>query len=120
MSIRKNKMRKIDKPWGHELVWAETEKYVGKILHISNGSCLSLQYHSVKDETVMVKSGILTMEIRENDTIKIFKMNQGESLHIKPGLIHRMSAYDGDIEVIEVSTPELHDVIRIEDNYGRL
>jgi mannose-6-phosphate isomerase len=113
-------MRKVDKPWGYELIWAETEKYVGKVLHINDGFCLSLQYHNIKDETVMVQSGILTMETRENDTIKIIKMNPGESIHIKPKMIHRMSAYDGDVDVVEVSTPELDDVIRIQDNYGRL
>jgi mannose-6-phosphate isomerase-like protein (cupin superfamily) len=117
---RKKMARKVDKPWGHELIWAETEKYVGKILHISNGFCLSLQYHNVKDETILVQSGILTMEIREGESRKIFKMNSGDSIRIKPTIIHRMSAYDGDVDVIEVSTSELDDVIRLEDSYGRV
>lgn len=113
-------MKKIDKPWGHELIWAQTEKYVGKILHIENGFCLSLQYHNVKDETIMVKTGILTLEIRDGENRKIFKMNPGECFHIKPKTIHRMSAYDGEVDVVEVSTPELEDVVRLEDSYGRI
>ncbi len=113
-------MKKIDKPWGYELIWAQTEKYVGKILHIENGFCLSLQYHNVKDETIMVKTGILTLEIRDGENRKIFKMNPGECFHIKPKTIHRMSAYDGEVDVVEVSTPELEDVVRLEDSYGRI
>jgi mannose-6-phosphate isomerase-like protein (cupin superfamily) len=113
-------MRKIDKPWGHELIWAETEKYVGKILHIRRGFCLSLQYHNAKDETVLVQSGILTLEIGDNSSRQVCKLNPGESCHIPPGAIHRMSASDGDVDVVEVSTPELNDIVRLEDRYGRV
>lgn len=112
-------MRKIDKPWGHELIWAETGKYVGKILHVMNGFCLSRQYHNVKDETIMVKSGILTLEIDQGDSRSVFKLNEGEVYHIPPRTIHRMAALDGDVDVLEVSTPELDDVVRLEDSYGR-
>lgn len=113
-------MRKVDKPWGYEFIWAETEKYVGKILHIHDGSCLSLQYHNFKDETIMVQSGILTLEIGQNQSNQFLTLNPGETYHISPNTIHRMSALNGDVDVIEVSTPELDDVIRLEDNYGRL
>lgn len=113
-------MRKIDKPWGHELIWAETNKYVGKMLRIENGFCLSLQYHNVKDETIMVSSGILTLEVVRADSRQVFKLKEGESYHICAGTIHRMSALDGAVDVIEVSTPELDDVVRLEDDYGRV
>jgi len=112
-------MRKIDKPWGHELIWAETSKYVGKILHVVNGFSLSRQYHNVKDETIMVKSGVLTLEIGQEDSRSIVKMKEGEVYHILPGTIHRMCALDGDVDVLEASTPELDDVVRLEDSYGR-
>ena len=108
-------MRKIEKPWGYELIWTETDRYVGKVLHIVEGSSLSLQYHKVKDETVMVKSGVLTLELDK----KTFRLEPGESKRIPAGSIHRMSALEGDVDVIEVSTPELDDVVRLEDMYGR-
>lgn len=113
-------MKKIDKPWGFELIWAHTEKYVGKFLHINNGFSLSLQYHNIKDETICVKSGILTLEIVENGVKKFFKLKEGETFRITPKMIHRMSSDDGDVIVIEVSTPELSDVVRLADNYGRV
>lgn len=112
-------MRKIEKPWGYELIWAQTEKYVGKILHINDGCSLSLQYHKIKDETVMVQSGILTLELETNGCRQGFKLRPMQSKHIPPGAIHRMTAADGDVDVVEVSTPELADVVRLEDNYGR-
>ena len=108
-------MRKIEKPWGYELIWAETDRYVGKILHIVKGSSLSLQYHKVKDETVLVQSGILTLKLDK----ETFRLSSGESKRVPVGSIHRMSALDGDVDVIEVSTPELDDVVRLEDMYGR-
>lgn len=113
-------MRKIEKPWGYEIIWAETDRYVGKILHIEKGFSLSLQYHVVKDETVMVQSGILTMQTGQDYSSRSFKMKVGESFHISPGTIHRMSAVEGPVDVIEVSTPELDDVVRLADNYGRV
>lgn len=112
--------KRVDKPWGHEIIWAETDRYVGKILHIENGYSLSLQYHNVKDETVMVQSGILTLTLGRGDSMKVLKLHPGESQRIPTGMIHRMSAFDGDVNVIEVSTPELNDVVRLEDYYGRV
>jgi mannose-6-phosphate isomerase len=113
-------VEKTEKPWGHELLWAKTDRYVGKILFIKKGSSLSLQYHKVKTETVMVKSGTLLLEICEdNRGSKFLTLNEGETYHIPCLTIHRMSAPNGDVEVIEVSTPELQDVVRIEDMYGR-
>lgn len=114
-------MRTVDKPWGYELIWAETSKYVGKILHINDGASLSLQYHKVKEETIMVQSGILTLEIgSDDDSRTIIKLPDGHIHHIPPGMIHKMSALDGPVDVIEVSSPELDDVVRLSDNYGRV
>lgn len=113
-------MQKIDKPWGFELIWAHTKNYVGKILYVYNGFSLSLQYHKVKEETIMVSKGILTLEIGEENNKSIFKMKEKETYHIPPGVIHRMSALDGDVEIIEVSTAELDDVVRLADNFGRV
>ena len=111
--------KKINKPWGYEEIWANTEKYVGKILFIESGKRLSLQYHQKKDETILVSSGKLLLEIGPNkDNLLSLILNPGESYHIKPEIVHRMSAIS-DTEVIEVSSTELDDVIRIEDDYGR-
>ena len=117
-------MDKIIKPWGHEIHWANTEKYIGKILHISRGRRLSRQYHTVKDETVYVTKGLLIAEIgldKNKKPEKIEYLKVGESLRIEPGMIHRFSApIDGFVELIEVSTPEMDDVVRLQDDYGRL
>jgi mannose-6-phosphate isomerase len=110
--------QKIDKPWGYELIWAHTTRYVGKILHIKKGESLSYQYHRVKDETVRLLSGILEMDL-ETDGIKSnIRLNPGDCLHITPGMKHRMVAVE-ECDVLEVSTPELDDVVRLEDRYGR-
>ena len=111
-------MRRVEKPWGHEIVWAETERYVGKILFIKAGHQLSRQYHLVKDETVMVESGEMDFELGEPPNIKTIRLTKREPFHVTPGTIHRMIAVT-DCEVFEVSTPELHDVVRLEDSYGR-
>jgi mannose-6-phosphate isomerase-like protein (cupin superfamily) len=112
-------MRRIDKPWGYELIWADTKDYVGKILHIESGKRLSLQYHVKKDETIMVQSGTLRFEFGDNDlSMKFVNMQPGESFHIYPGLLHRMSGIT-DVDVVEVSTPHLDDVVRVKDDYGR-
>ena len=108
----------VDKPWGHEKIWAKTEKYVGKVLHIKKGHRLSLQYHEIKDETVFVFSGKLLFTIEENGEMKEKVMNPGDSYHIQTGQKHRMEALE-DCDVLEASTPELDDVVRLEDNYGR-
>ncbi len=109
----------VTKPWGHELIWAHTSRYVGKILHIKAGEALSLQYHRIKDETIMVLTGRLRLEVfGEGDPSRSFELPPREPFHITPGLRHRMIALE-DTDVLEVSTPELADVVRLEDRYGR-
>ena len=115
-----NNMRRVNKPWGYELIWAENPKYLGKILHIMAGKRLSLQYHKVKDETVMVKKGVMKLEFGNSKSgLQEIEMNEGDSFHVQPGLLHRMAAVT-DCEVIEVSTSELADVVRVEDDHGRV
>ena len=111
-------MRRVDKPWGYEIVWAETDRYVGKVLHINAGHKLSRQYHERKDETFFVQSGEMTLEIGDAKSLRTLKLARGESFHCAPKTIHRMIATT-DVDVIEVSTPELDDVVRLEDAYGR-
>jgi mannose-6-phosphate isomerase-like protein (cupin superfamily) len=110
--------QRVKKPWGYELHWAVTDKYVGKLIHVNAGEALSLQYHNVKDETIFLRSGRMLFEIEEDGTRVEREMQVGESVHITPGTLHRMTAID-DCEIFEVSTPELHDVVRVEDRYGR-
>lgn len=110
--------RKVDKPWGYELIWAHTARYVGKILHINKGHRLSYQYHNIKDETIRLLTGRLDVETEENGVRKTLTLKQGDSLHIVPLMRHRMIAVE-DCDVLEVSTPELDDVVRIEDDYSR-
>jgi quercetin dioxygenase-like cupin family protein len=112
-------MRTVNKPWGHEFIWAETPRYVGKILHIKQGQQLSLQYHQKKDETIMVLSGRLRFEhFEEGQPVAAVELPPHTPFHIYPGLRHRMIALT-DSEVVEVSTPELDDVVRLQDRYGR-
>ena len=112
-------MRKVIKPWGNELIWAESAKYLGKILTIEAGKRLSLQYHKVKDETIMVLEGTLKLEVGSDKyNLKTLILNPGEKYWITPGLIHRMSGVT-DVKVVEVSTSEGLDVVRIEDDFGR-
>jgi mannose-6-phosphate isomerase len=113
-----NKVKIVEKPWGHEIIWAHTERYVGKILHINKGESLSYQYHVVKDETVRLLTGVLEMDVERDGERQRLHMAAGDSLHIVPGMKHRMSAIE-DCDVLEVSTPELDDVVRLEDRYGR-
>jgi mannose-6-phosphate isomerase len=111
--------RRVEKPWGHEDIWAETPRYVGKVLVIHKGKRLSLQYHERKDESILVIRGRLQLEL-ENDggTIEILELAPGESRRIPTGRKHRFSAIE-DCELVEVSTPELEDVVRLADDYGR-
>jgi mannose-6-phosphate isomerase-like protein (cupin superfamily) len=110
---------KVDKPWGHELIWAHTERYVGKILHVKKGHSLSLQYHNHKDETVMVLAGKMAFEFyREGETPEVVELGPRQPFHITPLLRHRMTALE-DTDIVEVSTTELDDVVRLEDKYGR-
>jgi mannose-6-phosphate isomerase-like protein (cupin superfamily) len=114
-----NVPRRVEKPWGHELIWAHTDRYVGKILHIKAGERLSLQYHQKKDETVMVLSGRMQFEhYFEGEAPRIAELEPYQPFHITPGLRHRMIAIT-DVDVIEASTTELDDVVRLEDQYGR-
>ena len=108
----------VDKPWGYERHWARTDRYVGKVLHIRAGHALSLQYHDRKDETILVWSGRLLFEIRDGDAARTRELGAGDRVHVPPGTVHRMTALE-DCDVIEVSTPELDDVVRLEDRYGR-
>ncbi|HLE20568.1 MAG TPA: cupin domain-containing protein [Vicinamibacteria bacterium] len=110
---------RVDKPWGYEIIWAKTERYVGKVLHIEAGEALSLQYHKVKEETIRLESGKLILEVEEpGQSRRKIVMSPGDSFHLRPGTIHRMIAEETS-DVLEVSTPELDDVVRLEDRYGR-
>ena len=109
-------MKKIEKPWGFETIWANCEKYVGKILHIRKGNRLSKQYHQVKEETIYVLSGTLYNMDNNNNIIKIL---EGESFHVYPHQIHRFCAKESDVILVEVITPHLDDVVRLEDDYNR-
>ncbi len=114
-----NEATKVEKPWGYELHWAKTDRYVAKIIHINSGHALSLQYHNQKDETILLWKGRLTLEIKEKDKLVQRQMNPGDIFHIRPKTIHRMIALE-DSDVLEASTPELDDVVRLEDRYGRV
>jgi len=109
---------RVDKPWGHELVWARTDRYVGKILHVRAGHVLSLQYHQRKDETMHVLAGELILRTQQGDTLASRAFKAGETVHIPPGLIHQIEAVV-DSDVLEASTPELDDLVRLQDRYGR-
>jgi mannose-6-phosphate isomerase-like protein (cupin superfamily) len=112
-------MKRVEKPWGHEMIWAVTDRYVGKVLHIKAGHKLSLQYHREKDETVMVWSGRMQFEhFVEGQAPQIKEMGPGDAFHVTPLLRHRMIAVE-DTDVFEVSTTELDDVVRLDDAYGR-
>ena len=111
-------VKHVPKPWGHETIWALTDRYCGKVLHIKAGHALSVQYHNHKDETIFLWAGRMLFEIKEGDMLVKREMRPGESVHITPKTVHRMTAID-DCDIFEVSTPELHDVVRLEDRYGR-
>ena len=109
---------RVEKPWGYELHWAKTDRYVGKVIHVNKGHALSLQYHKVKDETIFLWSGKILFEIEENGQLVSREMLPGESVHVTPPTVHRMTAIE-DSDIMEVSTPELDDVVRLKDLYGR-
>jgi len=111
---------RVEKPWGYELIWAHTDRYVGKILHIDKGQALSLQYHLRKDETIHVLAGVMRFETGgEGKELQQTVLPPGDSFHITPLLRHRMIA-ETDCDILEASTPELDDVVRLEDRYGRI
>ncbi len=111
-------IQRVPKPWGYELIFGRTARYVGKILHIDQGHSLSLQYHEVKEETLFVVRGELKLTIEVDGDRREVPLRTGEAFHIAPRTIHRMEAVV-DTDVAEVSTPELDDVVRLEDRYGR-
>jgi len=113
--------RHVDKPWGHELIFALTDDYCGKVLFVRAGQALSLQYHEVKDEAWYVESGRATLELGtfgDEDSFHTFEIGPGDAFHFAPGTVHRVTATE-DLTVLEVSTPNLDDVVRLEDRYGR-
>lgn len=117
--LNQKPIHKVEKPWGHELIWAKTDQYVGKILHVKKGHKLSLQYHRQKEETILLYSGKMTLVFEDDQgVLQEYEMTAGQSHHIPVGKKHRMIAIE-DCEIFEVSTPQLDDVVRLEDGYGR-
>jgi len=111
---------KVDKPWGHELIWAKTERYVGKTLFLKAGESLSLQFHKVKDEAWYVLSGRAEVELGGPGERMLNSeiVSPGAAFHFPAGTVHRVKAVE-DTTILEVSTPELDDIVRLEDRYGR-
>ena len=109
---------KVDKPWGYELIWARTDRYVGKVLHVKAGHILSLQYHNFKDETMHVWRGELILRTQNGDVLVERRFVAGDSVHIPAKLVHQIEAVV-DSDVLEASTPELDDLVRVQDRYGR-
>jgi len=109
---------RVEKPWGYELVWALTERYAGKVLHVNAGHTLSCQYHNVKDETMHVLRGELILRLGQGAERTEQRLRVGESVRIRPGVIHEIEAVV-DSDVLEASTPELDDLVRLSDRYGR-
>ena len=120
MEVRDSSSTKVEKPWGYEIRWAITDRYLGKILHINAGEALSLQYHQQKDESLLVIKGAMDLELGEvSGELERRRLEVGDTVHIRPGQRHRMTAVD-DTDIFEVSTPEIDDVVRLEDRYGRV
>ena len=112
--------KRVEKPWGHELIWAHTERYIGKILHVRAGHALSLQYHERKDETIHLLRGRLRFLVgTSKDDLKEVALQEGDSYHITPGTVHLMEAIT-DVDILEASTSDMEDVVRLEDRYGRV
>jgi mannose-6-phosphate isomerase len=112
-------VKRIEKPWGYELIYASTERYCGKLLFVKAGEQLSLQFHKEKDETIYVHSGRVEFEIGDpGKPLDSEVVPPGRAFHLPPGTVHRMRALE-DTVLLEVSTPQLEDVVRLEDRYGR-
>lgn len=111
-------LTRVEKPWGYEIWWARTDRYVGKVIHVNKGHALSLQYHNRKDETIFVWAGKILFERREGETLVSRELVPGDAVHVTPPTVHRMTALE-DSDIFEVSTPETDDVVRLEDRYGR-
>jgi quercetin dioxygenase-like cupin family protein len=121
----KQVVRYVEKPWGHEVIWAHTPLYVGKVLHIKAGQALSVQYHEQKDETIFLLRGEMVYRVGEvsdaGDVVgelEEISLKAGESFRNEPGTVHQMEAVT-DCDVLEASTPHLDDVVRLKDRYGR-
>lgn len=110
---------RVEKPWGHEVIWARTDRYVGKILHIEPGHVLSLQYHNRKDESIYVLTGEIILRLKEGENVIERRMKQGAAFHIPPTQVHQFEAVTAS-DLLEASTPELDDVVRLQDRYGRV
>ena len=113
-------VRKVEKPWGHELIWALTESYSGKVLFVQAGASLSLQFHREKDESWLVQSGRAKLELGDAGARVLHEevIGPGMAFRYRPGTVHRVTAIE-DTTILEVSTPQLDDVVRLEDRYGR-
>jgi mannose-6-phosphate isomerase len=114
----RTQVKRVPKPWGYEIIWAHTDRYVGKVLHIEAGHALSVQYHNHKDETIYLLSGEMKYWVKLGDELEDVRLKQGDAFRITPGTVHYMEAIT-DCDILEASTPELDDVVRLEDRYGR-
>jgi quercetin dioxygenase-like cupin family protein len=114
----RTQVKRVPKPWGYEIIWAHTDRYVGKVLHIDAGHALSVQYHNRKDETVYLLSGEMKYWVKLGDELEDVRLKQGDAFRITPGTVHYMEAIT-DCDILEASTPELDDVVRLQDRYGR-
>jgi mannose-6-phosphate isomerase-like protein (cupin superfamily) len=113
-------VHRVEKPWGFELWWAHTDRYVGKLIHVNKGHALSLQYHERKDETIFVWQGRILFETANAEGgIEGREMGPGDAVRVTPPTVHRMTALE-DTDIFEVSTPEVEDVVRLQDRYGRV
>jgi mannose-6-phosphate isomerase len=113
--------RRVEKPWGYELIWADTDLYVGKVLFVRAGQALSLQYHERKDEAWLIQGGRASLElgtINDPTSMHVVEIGEGDAFRYRPGTVHRITAID-DTTILEVSTPHLDDVVRLDDRYGR-
>lgn len=120
--MKETQPRRVEKPWGHELIWAETDRYVGKTVHVKAGEALSLQYHQEKDEIIHLLRGRVRFWVgssaEDSHDLEEVLLEEGESFHVSPGTVHRIEAVT-DWGILEASTPELDDVVRLEARYGR-
>jgi mannose-6-phosphate isomerase-like protein (cupin superfamily) len=120
VEVKRSEETRVDKPWGYEIRWAVTDRYLGKILHINRGEALSLQYHERKDEWILLVKGAIDFESGSDErSLRTRRLQTGDSVHITPGTRHRMTAIE-DTDIFEVSTPDIEDVVRLEDRYGRV
>jgi mannose-6-phosphate isomerase-like protein (cupin superfamily) len=113
-----NKPYRIEKPWGYELVWADSPLYIGKVLFLKAGTRSSLQMHRKKDETMFLSKGEVVLEFPDNKESRDIELKEGDSIRILPGTKHRINAVT-DSYIYEVSTPHMDDVVRFQDDYGR-